>query len=187
MVHAVGLNGQRGAWLEPATAVPTGWSADRCPPLHALTNIVLGEMSARSTDPHSGIYYKGQYLGFTEVGTIGPAVVRTGLAHLQVLSITPVHLLPTNDFASVDESGMVKPYTWGYEPLHYTMPEGSFTTDAANPTGRCVCASTASWCRRYTGTACAWCSMWCTTIRSPCSAPASSNSARLLLPPQCPR
>lgn len=137
-VHAVGLNGQRGAWLDPATATPAGWATDKRPALKALTDIVVGEVSVRdlSSGPRSGIQHKGQYLGLTEAGTTGPGGVRTGLAHLQELGLTHVHLLPTNDFASIDESQAAKPYNWGYEPLHYSVPEGSFATNPADPAGR---------------------------------------------------
>ncbi len=137
-VHAVGLNGQRGAWLDPAALVPAGWAADQRPPLGAPTDIVLGEVSVRdlSSDPQSGIRHRGKYLGLTEPGTTGPGGVRTGLAHLQELGITHVHLLPTNDFASVDESLPAPAYNWGYDPLHYTVPEGSFATSAADPAVR---------------------------------------------------
>ncbi|QDA62517.1 type I pullulanase [Hymenobacter jejuensis] len=138
-VHAVGLNGQRGALLDPATANPTGWQDDLRPRLARPGNVILGELHLRdlSMHPQSGIQHKGKYLGLTETGTRGPGDVSTGLDHLKDLGITHVHLLPTNDFASIDES---KPeenrYNWGYEPQHFTVPEGSYATDAVDPAVR---------------------------------------------------
>ncbi|WP_375419371.1 type I pullulanase [uncultured Hymenobacter sp.] len=138
--HAIGLNGQRGALLDPAKASPAGWADDFRPALKQPTDVVLGEVHVRdfSQHPLSGIQHKGQYLGFTEGGTRGPGGVSTGLDHLQELGLTHVHLLPTNDFASIDESlpPARRPYNWGYEPLHFSAPEGSFSTDAATPAAR---------------------------------------------------
>jgi len=138
--RAVGVNGQRGAWLDPATASPAGWADDLRPRLGAPTDIVVGEVSVRdlSADPASGIKNRGKFLGLTEPATTGPGGVRTGLSHLQELGITHVHLLPVNDFAAIDESQPASPtrYSWGYDPLHYFVPEGSYATDALDPAVR---------------------------------------------------
>ncbi|WP_229728626.1 type I pullulanase [Hymenobacter glacieicola] len=138
-VHAVGLNGQRGALLDPATASPARWEEDLRPQLKQATDIVIGEAHVRdlSMHPQSGIQHKGKYLGVAEAGTRGPAGVKTGLDHLTELGITHVHLLPVNDFASIDESKLSENrYNWGYEPLHYSVPEGSYATDPADPAAR---------------------------------------------------
>ncbi|UYZ62457.1 type I pullulanase [Hymenobacter weizhouensis] len=138
-VHAVGVNGQRGALLDPATVSPAGWPDDRRPRLTQPTDIVIGELHLRdvSVHPQSGIQHKGKYLGLAETGTRGPGGVSTGLDHLRELGLTHVHLLPTNDFASIDESQpQQNRYNWGYEPLHYSVPEGSFATDPADPAAR---------------------------------------------------
>ncbi|GAC1376337.1 MAG: type I pullulanase [Hymenobacter sp.] len=138
--HAVGLNGQRGAVLNPVTARPPGWPADLRPALKQPTNIVIGEVHVRdlSMHPQSGIRQKGKFLGVAQLGTRGPGGVATGLDHLVELGLTHVHLLPTNDFASVDESqpASANRYNWGYDPLNYTVPEGSYATDAADPAVR---------------------------------------------------
>ncbi|MGI4864650.1 MAG: type I pullulanase [Janthinobacterium lividum] len=137
---AVGVNGRRAAWLNPVTAAPATWADDLRPKLGAPTDIVVGEVSVRdlSADHNSGIRNKGKYLGFTEPGTTGPGGVRTGLAHLQELGITHVHLLPTNDFAAIDESLPPSPskYSWGYDPLNYFVPEGSYATNTLDPAVR---------------------------------------------------
>ena len=138
-VHAVGLNGQRGALLDPATVNPDRWDDDRRPKLRQATDVVIGELHVRdvSMSPTSGIQQKGQFLGLAELGTNGPQGVKTGLDHLSELGITHLHLLPTNDFASVDESPSGRNrYNWGYDPLHYSVPEGSYASDPADPAAR---------------------------------------------------
>ena len=138
--HAVGLNGRRGAVLDPAAARPPGWEDDRRPALKQATDIVLGEVHLRdlSMHPQSGIRHKGKFLGAAQTGTRGPAGVTTGLDHLRELGLTHVHLLPTNDFASIDESEPARAnrYNWGYDPLNYSVPEGSYATDPADPAAR---------------------------------------------------
>ncbi|WP_207891027.1 type I pullulanase [Hymenobacter edaphi] len=139
-VHAVGLNGQRGALLDAAAATPAGWAQDQRPALAQPTDVVIGEVHVRdlSMSPTAGVRHKGKFLGFTETGTRGPQGVKTGLDHLAELGLTHVHLLPTNDFASLDESQPGPRYNWGYDPLHYTVPEGSYATEAAAPAARIV-------------------------------------------------
>ncbi|MBF9237737.1 type I pullulanase [Hymenobacter sp. BT683] len=138
--HAVGLNGLRGAVLNPATAQPPGWADDLRPALKQLTDIVIGEVHVRdlSMHPQSGIREKGKYLGVAQLGTRGPSGVTTGLEHLVELGLTHVHLLPTNDFASIDESlpASANRYNWGYDPLNYSVPEGTYATNAADPAAR---------------------------------------------------
>ncbi|WP_035561878.1 type I pullulanase [Hymenobacter sp. IS2118] len=138
--HAVGLNGLRGAVLNPALAAPPAWADDRRPALKQATDIVIGEMHIRdlSMHPQSGIRAKGKYLGVAQVGTRGPGGVATGLEHLVELGLTHVHLLPTNDFASIDEAAPASAnrYNWGYDPLNYSVPEGTYATDAADPAAR---------------------------------------------------
>jgi pullulanase len=139
-VRAVGVNGHRGAWLDPAQPAPAGWADDRRPRLPHPTDIMIGEVSVRdlSSDPQSGIQHKGKFLGLTETGTAGPQGVSTGLQHIQELGVTHVHLLPVNDFAAIDEA--LPPssarYSWGYDPLNYFVPEGSYATDTRDPAVR---------------------------------------------------
>ena len=138
--RAVGVNGRRAAWLDLATAAPTGWADDLRPKPGAPTDIIVGEVSVRdlSIAPNSGIEHKGKYLGLTETATTGPDGVRTGLSHLLELGVTHLHLLPTYDFAAIDESLPPSPtrYSWGYDPVNYFVPEGSYATDALAPAVR---------------------------------------------------
>ena len=136
-----GLGGRRAAWLDPATAAPPNWADDLRPALKQTTDIVIGEVHVRdlSMHPQSGIREKGKYLGLAQTSTRGPGgVMSTGLDHLVELGLTHVHLLPTNDFASIDEAAPARAnrYNWGYDPLHYSVPEGSYATNAADPAAR---------------------------------------------------
>ena len=84
-----------------------------------------------SISPHSGIALKGKFLGLTEKGTKNPAGLSTGLDHLKELGVTHIHLLPSYDFYTIDETQPNKPqYNWGYDPLNYNVPEGSYSTNA---------------------------------------------------------
>lgn len=135
--HAVGLNGRRAAFVDPSFVSPPDWQNDKRPALKQATDIIIGELHVRdlSTSPNSGIVNKGKYIAFTETGTKGPKGVATGIDHLRELGLTHVHLLPTNDFASLDESpNPTGPlFNWGYDPLNYTVPEGSYATAAGDP------------------------------------------------------
>ncbi len=81
-----------------------------------------------SISPSSGIHNKGKFLGLTEKGTKNADGLATGLDHLKELGITHVHLLPMYDFNSIDESNTEAKYNWGYDPLNYNIPEGSYST-----------------------------------------------------------
>ena len=137
--RAVGLNGRRAAWLDPASAAPPRWADDLRPALAQPTDIIVGEAHLRdlTVQPQSGIRHKGRFLGLTEGNTRGPGNVLTGLPHLLELGITHLHLLPINDFNSVDEARpQDNQYNWGYDPLNYFVPEGSYSTNAADPAAR---------------------------------------------------
>ncbi|RFZ84215.1 type I pullulanase [Mucilaginibacter terrenus] len=132
---AVGSNGKRGMVVNLAETNPAGWAADKKPALKNFTDIVLYETHVRdiSIDPNSGITHKGKFLGLAEVGTRSTDGQFTGLSHMKELGITHVHLLPSFDFATIDESKSSNgQYNWGYDPQNYNVPEGSYATDAYN-------------------------------------------------------
>ncbi|MDE7156182.1 MAG: type I pullulanase, partial [Muribaculaceae bacterium] len=84
-----------------------------------------------------GINYKGKFLALTEQDALSTLGDKTGIDHLKELGITHVHILPSYDFSSVDESNpSANQYNWGYDPLNYNVPEGSYSTDPANPATR---------------------------------------------------
>lgn len=129
---AVSLNGEYGVVVDlEKTRLPK----PVLPPLFASVDAIIYEMHIRdfTVDCHSGVVHKGKYLGLTELGTTGPSGTVTGLSYLKELGITHVELLPFNDFAGVDERTPEKEYNWGYNPLHYNAPEGSYATNPADP------------------------------------------------------
>lgn len=132
---AVSVNGEYGVVVDLAkTRVPK----PALPPLTAPVDAIIYEMHVRdfTIDPHSGVVHKGKYLGLTEFPTTEPSGTVTGLAYLKQLGVTHVELLPVNDFAGVDEHAPEKAYNWGYNPLHYNAPEGSYATDPYDPYAR---------------------------------------------------
>ena len=127
---AVGVNGQRGAIVDLRDTAPEGWGDDRRPELKSPVDLVIYEMHHRdfSVDYSSGIEHKGKFLALTEPRAI---------EHLKRLGVNAVHLLPSFDYASVDESRPdVAQFNWGYDPLNYNVPEGSYSTNAADPKAR---------------------------------------------------
>ena len=129
---AVGVNGKRGMVVDLKETDPPGWNQDPRPPQKHFTDIIIYEMHIRdfSISKNSGITLKGKFLGVAQTGTKGPGGVATGLDHLKELGITHVHLLPSFDFNSIDESRPgLHQYNWGYDPLNYDVPEGSYSTN----------------------------------------------------------
>ncbi|GHV88420.1 hypothetical protein AGMMS50267_07800 [Spirochaetia bacterium] len=142
---AVSANGQRGAIVNLADTNPPNWKPAVKPPFsNAFQDAVLYELHVRdfSIDENSGMKHKGKFLAFTERGTKNREGAPTGTDHLVNLGITHVHLLPSFDFASTNELTVDDPastdpkFNWGYDPQHYNVPEGSYSSDPRNPTAR---------------------------------------------------
>lgn len=133
---AVGVNGHRAAIIDLRSTDPEGWADDRRPPLRSAADVVIYEMHHRdfSISPASGIKHKGKFLALTEAGTRSPEGLATGIDHLRELGVTHVHLLPSYDYASIDETRLDENrYNWGYDPLNYNVPDGSYATDPYRP------------------------------------------------------
>ena len=127
-----GINGCRAMILDMASVNPLQWDTDADP--HAgksITDAVLYELHIRdlSADPSAHIENKGKFLGLTETGTKTRGGHPTGLDHIKALGVTHVHLLPMYDFGFTDESQPHPQYNWGYDPVNYNVPEGSYATD----------------------------------------------------------
>ncbi len=136
---AVGINGNRAAVIDWNETNPEGWESDRSPELKMYSDIILYELHHRdfSIAPDSGIENKGKFLALTETGTKTPEGEATGLDHLKELGVTHIHILPSFDFATVDETKLDENhYNWGYDPKNYNVPDGSYSTDPANPVVR---------------------------------------------------
>jgi pullulanase len=128
---AVGVNGNRGMIVNLENTNPDLWAFDKSPELKYQTDAVIYELHVRdaSIHPQSGIVNKGKFLGLTEVGTKSPIGLPTGLDYIKNLGVTHVHLLPSFDFKSLDESLSTPQYNWGYDPKNYNVPEGSYATN----------------------------------------------------------
>lgn len=136
---AVGTNGERAAIIDFASTDPAGWNQDKGPELKNITDAVIYEMHHRdfSVHPSSGIVHKGKFLALTEPQTRSILGDATGIDHLKELGVTHVHILPSYDYNSVDESNLPSnQYNWGYDPFNYNAPEGSYSTDPADPAVR---------------------------------------------------
>ena len=132
------VNGVRGAIIDLKDTNPKGWENDRGPALAHNTDAVIYEMHHRDFSIHanSGVTNKGKFVAMLENGTLSLNGEKTGIDHLKELGITHVHILPSYDYNSVDETQIPSnKYNWGYDPLNYNVPEGSYasqleTTDA---------------------------------------------------------
>ena len=126
---AVGVNGRRGAVVELSETNPAGWAQDRRPAI-AMKDLVLYELHHRdfSIDASSGLENKGKFMALTE-----PKAIK----HLTDLGVNAVHVLPSFDYASVDETRLNVPqYNWGYDPQNYNVPEGGYSTNPYDPSVR---------------------------------------------------
>ncbi len=136
---AVGTNGERAAIIDFSATNPEGWDSDRGPAVKNITDAVIYEMHHRdfSISPTSGIVNKGKFIALTEPATKSPLGDATGIDHLRELGVTHVHILPSYDHNSIDETNLATPqYNWGYDPLNYNAPEGSYSTNPADPSVR---------------------------------------------------
>lgn len=130
--RTTGVNGNRGMVLDLNTTDPDGFDKDQKPDFIHMTDAIIYELHVRdlSSDSEANSSYPGKFLAFTETGTKNSQGLSTGLDHMKELGITHVHLLPSYDFATVDES--VKDsdeFNWGYDPKNYNVPEGSYSTN----------------------------------------------------------
>lgn len=130
---AAGVNGKRSMVVDLEKTNPKGWEEDTHV-FHPLGKTWVWEVHIGdfSNDPASGVReeYRGKYLAFTENTTLNQDGVHpTCVNYLKELGITHVHLLPSFDYGSVDES-KCDTFNWGYDPVNYNVPEGSYATDA---------------------------------------------------------
>lgn len=127
-----GANGVRTMVLDMSTTNPEGWDVDVRPPFEKVTDAIIYELHVRdlSMDMSSNIENKGKFLGLTEEGTKNSYGQTTGMDHIKELGATHVHLLPSYDFKTIDETKLEEnQFNWGYDPQNYNIPEGSYSTD----------------------------------------------------------
>ena len=133
---AVGVNGNRAMVIDLSSTNPEGWENDVKPEFVDATDAIIYELHIRdfTIDESSGasMEVQGKYNGMWESGTtlFGNGDIKTGIDHLVELGITHVHLLPTFDHRSIDETKLDQAqYNWGYDPQNYNVPEGSYSSD----------------------------------------------------------
>ena len=136
--RTTGVNGNRAMVIDLASTNPAGWDTDTDPNAgKPFTDAVIYELHIRdlSIDESSGhsVKNKGKYLGVIEPGTTTKSGIPTGLDHMKNLGITHLHILPMYDFGTVDEYHLDRPqFNWGYDPVNYNVPEGSYSSDPFN-------------------------------------------------------
>ena len=134
--RTTGVNGNRAMVIDLDSTDPAGWAQDESPNKGMnYTDAVIYELHVRdlSSNPNSGIKNTGKFLGLAERGTRTPSGQLTGLDHLIDMGITHLHILPFYDYGSVDETRLDTPqFNWGYDPVNYNVPEGSYSTDPYN-------------------------------------------------------
>ena len=126
---AVGTNGKEAYILDLTTTNPAGWERDKRPVCKSPVDLVVYEMHHRDFSiARKDAKYPGKFLALTEPWAI---------KHLKDLGINAVHILPSYDYGSVDETRLNEPqYNWGYDPVNYNVPEGSYSTNPADPAVR---------------------------------------------------
>ena len=123
---AVGINGRQGYILDLSTTNPVGWEKDKRPICKTPADLVIYEMHHRDFSiARQDAKYPGKFMALTE-----PWAIR----HLKALGINAVHILPSYDYGSVDETRLAdNKYNWGYDPVNYNVPEGGYSTDPYKP------------------------------------------------------
>ena len=130
--RTTGVNGKRAMVIDLDSTDPVGWDEDAPPHTSGnITDAVIYELHVRdlSSDPSSGITQTGKFLGLIQTGTTNATGQSTGLDHIKSMGVTHIHLLPSYDYASVDETDPDAAFNWGYDPVNYNVPEGSYSTD----------------------------------------------------------
>jgi pullulanase len=144
--RALCINGEKGAIIKIEQSNPEGWFDHIISKITKPTDACIYELHIRdlSIDNNSGIKNKGKFLGICQENTISNEGVKTGLSHIKDLGVTHVQLLPIFDYGSIDErkSSLMSEYensndyNWGYDPINYNAPEGSYSTNPYNPINR---------------------------------------------------
>lgn len=127
-------NSTRSVVLDLEASDPTGFRTIDYPKI-SKQDAIIYELHIRdaTSSAESGVQHKGKFLGLTEKNTKSPEGFSSGLSYIKELGCTHVQLLPVQDFARVNELKPKESYNWGYDPLFYFVPEGSYATDAKQP------------------------------------------------------
>ena len=123
---AVGVNGKRGAIIDKEKTFPEHWCCDVHPVIKSPADLVIYELHHRDFSiARPDAKYPGKFLALTEPWAI---------EHLKSLGVNAVHILPSYDYGSVDETRLSdNKYNWGYDPVNYNVPEGGYSTNPYDP------------------------------------------------------
>ena len=134
--RACGVNGQRSMVVDLKATDPAGWEADRPPAREEETVIYELHVKEFSWDPSGGFpeESRGKFTAFLHTDTTleGDGIHPTGIPYLKKLGVNYIQLMPVYDYGSVDETGEEHDFNWGYDPLNYNVPEGSYSTDPSH-------------------------------------------------------
>ena len=123
---AIGVNGSYALVLDMSETNPKEWEYDKRPVVKSPADLVIYEMHHRDFSiARADAKYPGKFLALTEPWAIN---------HLKSLGVNAVHILPSYDFGSIDETWLAaNKYNWGYDPMNYNVPEGSYSTEPGRP------------------------------------------------------
>ena len=123
---AVGVNGKRGAIIDKEKTFPEHWCCDVHPVIKSPADLVIYELHHRDFSiARPDAKYPGKFMALTEPWAI---------EHLKSLGVNAVHILPSYDYGSVDETRLSdNKYNWGYDPVNYNVPEGGYSTNPYDP------------------------------------------------------
>ncbi len=123
---AVGANGKRGAIIDMKKTNPAHWCCDERPVVKSPADLIIYEMHHRDFSiVRKDAKYPGKFMALTEPWAID---------HLKSLGVNAIHILPSYDYGSVDETRLAdNKYNWGYDPVNYNVPEGGYSTDPYKP------------------------------------------------------
>lgn len=132
-------NSEKSVVVDLSKTNPTGFSTTNRPK-RCLQDAIIYELHVRDTTIHneSGVLNKGKFKGLTETDTTTTNGYSTGISYIKELGCTHVQILPINDFARVNEIHSEKDYNWGYDPLFFQVPEGSYATAPEEPINRII-------------------------------------------------
>lgn len=134
--YACGVNGRRSMAVDLKRTDPEGWENDRAP--EKGTEQIIYELHVKefSWDPSGGFpeQYRGKYKAFTcpDTTLYGDGIHPTGIRYMKDLGVTHIQIMPAYDYGSVNEAGKDTEFNWGYDPVNYNVPEGSYSTDPAH-------------------------------------------------------
>ena len=122
---AVSVNGQKGVVVDLKDTNPEGWETDGHV-FRPYNDLIVYEMHHRDFSiAREDAKYPGKFMALTEPWAID---------HLKELGVNAIHILPSYDYGSVDETRLNEPqYNWGYDPVNYNVPEGGYSTDPYAP------------------------------------------------------